>query len=153
MKIQEEVLKNKKSKNAVLAGEEIKNEGLKKSDEMAKIAISREADLGLVDIISKINDGFEGGKATKQEVTSYIVLEFHKRLNESELLKIRQLFFDPFVMMEATLKKAKETGILPESVRDVLYQEFVNHSQSSKKQKKSLKLEGIIDRHNESEAA
>ncbi|MBL7554884.1 MAG: hypothetical protein JNM24_03610 [Bdellovibrionaceae bacterium] len=130
--------------------EEIKN---KKSDDLAKIAISREADLGLGDIISKINDGFDGGKITKQLVTSYIVLDFQKRLNDSELLKIRQLFFDPFVMMEATLKKAKETGILPESVRDVLYQEFVNHYQSGKKQKKSLKTEGITDRHSESEAA
>lgn len=117
----------------------------KKSDDLAKIAISREADEALVEIIEKINDGFEGGKATKQDVTSFIVLDFYKELSDAHIHKLRVSFFDPITMMEATLKKAKETGVLPESVKDLFLKQFEDSAHVVRKPKKNLKQNVIID--------
>ncbi len=122
-----------------------KNEVIKKSDDLAKIAISREADAALVEIIEKINDGFDGGKATKQDVTSFIVLDFFKELSDSHIHKLRVSFFDPINMMEATLKKAKETGILPESVKELFLKQFADSAHTVRKPKKNLKSDVIID--------
>lgn len=122
-----------------------KNEIVKKSDDLAKIAVSREADVALVEIIEKINDGFDGGKATKQDVTSFIVLDFFKELSDSDIHRLRVLFFDPITMMESTLKKAKETGILPESVKELFYKQFSDSAHTVRKQKKNLKQDVIID--------
>lgn len=133
---------------------EKKNEVIKKSDDLAKIAISREADSALVEIIEKINDGFDGGKATKQEVTSFIVLDFFKELTDSHIHKLRFSFFDPITMMEVTLKKAKETGILPESVRELFLKQFADSAHTVRKPKKNLKSNVIIDNiENEQEVA
>ncbi len=122
-----------------------RNEVIKKSDDLAKIAISREADVALVEIIEKINDGFDGGKATKQDVTSFIVLDFFKELSDSHIHKLRVSFFDPITMMEATLKKAKETGILPESVKELFLKQFADSAHTVRKPKKNLKSDVIID--------
>ena len=131
-----------------------KNEVIKKSDDLAKIAISREADVALVEIIEKINDGFDGGKATKQDVTSFIVLDFFKELSDSHIHKLRVSFFDPITMMEATLKKAKETGILPESVKELFLKQFADSAHTVRKPKKNLKSDVIIDNiSNEQEVA
>lgn len=133
---------------------EKKNEGIKKSDDLAKIAISREADSALVEIIERINDGFDGGRATKQDVTSVIVLDFFKELTDSHIHKLRVSFFDPITMMEATLKKAKETGILPESVKELFLKQFADSAHTVRKPKKNLKSDVIIDNiKNEQEVA
>ena len=121
----------------------------KKADEgLAKIAITKEADRALSDLLGRVNDGFEAGKATKQEVASYIINSFFNACTDTNIHTLRTLFFNPILLMEATLKKAKETGMVPDSMRQLLYEQFMASNgiqPTAKKTKKTLKDNAIID--------
>ncbi len=113
-----------------------------KDENIAKIGITKEADRAVTVVVARVNDGFEAGKASKQDVTSYAILRFCAACTDSDVFDIRELFFNPIALMEATLRKAKETGEIPESLRDLLFQQFVSTSgngHQAKKSKKSLK--------------
>ena len=125
-----------------------KQEQKKPEDNLAKIAISKDADRFLGELISRVNDGFDAGKALKQDVASYIICEFGKRADEGDILGFRAMFFNPILLMEATLKRAKETGVLPDHLRDALFQQFQSHNAgtpNSRKSKKNLKSNIIKD--------
>ena len=77
-------------------------------DSLAKIAISKEADRALIEVISRIEDGFDAGRTTKQDVASQIIMRFVSNCTNKEIHDMRTWFFDPILAMEAKLKKAKE---------------------------------------------
>jgi hypothetical protein len=126
--------------------EEISDPSSRKTEDyLAKIAINKDADRALSEVIGRVNDGFEAGRATKQEVASHIILNFAKDCTESEIHAIRAMFFNPILLMEATLKKAKETGVLPDSLRDLLFEQFSSGLPATKKSKKNLNNNIIKD--------
>ena len=129
-----EELENKKTKN--------KNE-----ENLAKIAISKEADRALVEVLNRIDEKFDAGRATKQDLASHIIMRFFSSCTEKEIHDMRVLFFDPITAMEVKMKRIKETGVIPDSIRDLLLQEFLDASPqpSAKKIKKSLNQNIIID--------
>jgi len=117
-----------------------------KEENLSKIAITKEADRAASELVARVNDGFEAGKASKQEVTSYAILRFCKACTENDIHAIRELFFNPIALMEATLRKAKETGVIPDSMRELLFQQFVSNSGSApiaKRSKKNLKSDAL----------
>jgi hypothetical protein len=120
---------------------------LKGDDNLAKIAISKDADRGLVEILGRISDGFEAGRATKQDVASHIIMRFVSACSEKEIHDMRSLFFNPILLMEATLKKAKETGVLSEALRNILFEQFLaaEPQPNAKRIKKSLNSNIIKD--------
>lgn len=121
----------------------------KTEDSLAKIAISKDADRALSEVLGRVNDGFEAGRATKQEVASHIISNFSKGCTEAEIHAIRALFFNPILLMEATLKKAKETGVLPDSLRDLLFEQFSAGLPAARKSKKGLNQNLIKDKVSE----
>lgn len=126
--------------------EKMNESKLKKTeDNLAKIAVNKEADRALGEILGRVNDSFDAGRATKQEVASHIILSFAKDCTESDIHGIRALFFNPISLMEATLKKAKETGVLPDSLRDLLFEQFTAGQSTAKKVKKNLNQNIIKD--------
>lgn len=134
--------------------EEMNELSSKKTDDgLAKIAINKDADRALSDVIGRVNDGFDAGRATKQEVASHIILSFSKDCTESDIHGIRALFFNPILLMEATLKKAKETGVLPGSLRELLFEQFTASQSVAKKSKKSLSHNIIKDNTNDDKEA
>ena len=117
-------------------------------DLLAKIAITKEADRFLGELVSRVNEGFDAGKAIKQDIASYIICEFGKAAGEGEIQGFRAMFFNPILLMEATLKRAKETGVLPDHLRDALMQQFQAHNAGTpnlRKTKKNLKSDIIKD--------
>lgn len=116
-----------------------------KYEDLAKIAISREADAALVEVIDRINEDFDLGKINKQDISSYMILEFFKGLKEPDVHKMRMFFFDPVIMLERTLRKAKETGELSDSMKEILFKQFADLSQSARKIKKNSKSDVISD--------
>jgi len=119
----------------------------RRSDEnLAKIAITKEADRALTEILGRVNEGFEAGKASKQDLTSQIVMHFSKNYTDNDLHAIRVQFFNPIALMEVVLRKAKETGYLPDTMRELLYQQFIassNPQLAAKKPKKPLRDNAI----------
>ena len=124
-------------------------------ENLAKIAISKESDRALVEILNRIGEGFDAGKATKQDVASHIILHFASNCTDKEIHAMRALFFNPILLMEATLKKAKETGVLPESLRDLLYQQFMQSEPqpNAKRTKKLLNADIIKDNVSENKGS
>lgn len=127
---------------------------MKQSEEtLAKIAITKDADSALAEIMAKVSDGFDGARVIKQDVASHIILEFLKRHDDADIFNIRRHFFDTKAMLRALLKKAEETGYIPDDVEELFRKKFESSASSSKKPKKNLKSDGITDRHIESEAS
>ena len=51
------------------------------------------------------------------------------------------MFFNPIALMEANLRRAKETGEIPQSLREVLFQQFVSTSGNERSAKKLKKIQ------------
>jgi len=138
-----------KTENKIQINTEETESKRRRSDEnLAKLAITKDADRALTEVLGRINEGFDAGKATKQDVASQIILHFSKDYSDADLHAIRVQFFNPILLMEAVLKKAKETGNLPDNMRDLLYQQFVSTSNpqpAAKKSKKALRDNAIND--------
>jgi hypothetical protein len=45
--------------------------------------------------------------------------------NDNDIQEIRARFFDPILMMEAELRKAKETGLLSDSIKEFFQSQFL----------------------------
>ena len=120
---------------------------LKKEDDLAKIAISREADRALVELMSRIGDGFDAGRSTKQDIASQIILRFTANYTELDVHAMRVRIFDPILALEAKLKKAKETGIVPDSIRNLMLDEFMaaQPAPNTKGSKRTLNQNNIKD--------
>lgn len=127
----------------------------KSEENLSKIAISKEADRGLVEILNRIVDGFDAGRATKQDVASHIIMRFVASCTDKEIHGMRALFFNPILLMEATLKRAKETGILPDALRSLFYEQFMasEPQPNAKKNKKPLNDNIIKDNVSEDKGA
>ena len=122
------------------------------SDGLSKIAVSKEADEAVAEIMSRVSDGFDAGRTTKHEVASQMILRFAKSCVEADIHAMRALFFNPLTVMEAMIKKAKESGEVPDSMREFLYEQFMASSTTqpkSKKGKNTLKSNVINDNNGE----
>lgn len=116
--------------------------------------ISKEADSIVNEITNAVNTGFEAGRATKLDVTSFIIHWFKDHYNDELLQMIRVQVANDLTMLDSLVKKAKSSGSLPPELKEVLAQYFFgNGLNSAKKGKKILKSEGIIDRHRNEESA
>lgn len=79
----------------------------------AKIASSQGADEALDRMVKAANEGFNGGKVTKHELTSWIITYFEESCLQKNLEKIRQEFFDEVTYLESIvqqMKRARKNG-------------------------------------------
>lgn len=74
---------------------------------IAKFTGSTEMEQSLDRMVQATNDGFSGGKVTKQDLVSWIVMYFEKYSFQDCLEKIRQDHFDQVVYLESVLRQAK----------------------------------------------
>ena len=90
---------------------------------LAKIAITAEADESLDKMLSKVNDGFQGGKVGKQELASWAIMHFERESLDRCLEAIRAAHFDEVAFLGAVMKElrsAKRTGGSATDVRALL---------------------------------
>ena len=94
------------------------------NENIVKITVTKEAGNRLNEILAKVNEGFDAGKVTRQDVASWMIERFEKSLSENEIQTIRKEFFSETVLLESILKKAKSTGDVPEFLRDALKKQW-----------------------------
>jgi hypothetical protein len=90
---------------------------------LAKIAVTAEADQALEDMVSKVNDGFLGGKIGKQELASFAIMHFARESIEGSMEAVRAAHFDELAYLDAVVKQlrsAKRTGGAPADIRAML---------------------------------
>lgn len=83
-----------------------------------KVQLSLEADQVLTDMKNETNEGFNDGHVTKNELLSWIVLEFQKAHFKKSLPKIRDDHFDEVIHLQqriAKIKEARKKGVPMES--------------------------------------
>lgn len=104
-----------------------------------KITITKEAGDILVAILGKANEGFEAGRITRQDLASFIVEKFNANFTEKDLMQLRQKHYDDESMFDAIHRKMRETGEIPDFIREALRKQFQGNDEPTKKNKKSLK--------------
>lgn len=75
---------------------------------IAKIGISTEADQALDRMVAKTNEGFTGGRVSKNDLTSWVILHFENHGLDSVLEKIRKEHFDNVAYLESVVREMKQ---------------------------------------------
>lgn len=122
-----------------------KNDSKKTDDGFVKITITKDAAESLKDLVARVNDGFDGGQVHRQDIASWVILHFMELVSEVEITQIRQVHYDDTAMFEAMYRKMKETGLLPEFLRDAMRKQFQTVPEVPKRSKKSLTKQYIND--------
>lgn len=111
---------------------------------ISRVIISQESSRCLDDLASRVNTGFEAGKVTRPQILNWVLRRFAETAGESEIQEVRAAHFDRIAYLEALLKRAKETGVLPPELA-ALAQPPCGSTHVSKKNKKPLTRNAIID--------
>ena len=90
------------------------------NENIVKITVTKEAVDKLFEVMNRVNEGFDGGRVNRQDLASWIIEKFEKNVSESDISQIRKDFFSEKLWLENILKRSKETGEVPEFLRDVL---------------------------------
>ena len=98
---------------------ETKTEG-KTGDEFVKVTISKKAEGTTSDLLAKVNNEFEGGRISRQDLISWVLTRFAEECSEPDIRAIRADHFDEIALLELCLKKSKQAGSLPSDLRKLL---------------------------------
>ena len=77
---------------------------------IAKIAITSLADEALAKSVEQINHGFDGGRVSKTDLASWLILNGVQDLTQQETDEIRRKHFNQVKYLESLVKKLKATG-------------------------------------------
>ncbi len=91
-----------------------------KIEEVIKITVTAEAAKSLAEILAKVNDGFDAGKVTRQDLASWIIEKFKKSFSDSDVQLIRKDFFSEQHFLKSILSKAKTSSDIPDVLRKAL---------------------------------
>lgn len=103
----------------------------------SRVIISQESSQHLDALAAKINDGFDAGKVTRPQILSWVLRRFAETAGEDEIQELRAAHFDRIAYLEALLKRAKETGVLPPELNAAL-QPPCAPAHAAKKSKRAL---------------
>ena len=73
----------------------------------SKITVTVVAEKQLDEMVSKVNEGFAGGRVTRQDLGTWIVGYFQKSCFDECLEMIRAAHFDQLAYLESVVKQAK----------------------------------------------
>jgi hypothetical protein len=71
-------------------------------------------------MLSKVNNGFEGGRINRQNLISWILVRFSDECDEQEIRAIRADHFDEIALLELCLKRAKQAGSVTPELKKLL---------------------------------
>jgi len=77
---------------------------------LAKIAITSSSDTELSHALDRVNQNFEGGRVTKTDFASWLILRAISTMDESVIEEVRKAHFNQVVYLETMVKKLKTSG-------------------------------------------
>lgn len=116
-----------------------------KTDEIQRITVSKLGQDALTAIVERVNDGFIGGKINRTQAANWIMMRFNENLTDIEIREIRSEHFDEVAVLEAILRKAKESGKVPTEFKALLLKQLESNDQPKKKAKSALTNKNIND--------
>lgn len=123
-------------------------------ENVIKITIAKDLAEGLMELARQVNDGFTAGRVHRQDVASFIISKFLRTHTESDVQQIREAHYDDGAMFDTIYRNMKETGDVPEFLREAMRKHFRGLGDGSKKSKKQLTDEytNSVQRKNEDAA-
>jgi hypothetical protein len=79
----------------------------------SRVIISQESSRCLDELADRVNSGFDAGKVTRPQILNWVLRRFAETAGDEEVQELRAAHFDRIAYLEALLKRAKETGVLP----------------------------------------
>jgi hypothetical protein len=122
--------------------EEVKVEN--KEENIVRITITKDADNEADKIVASVNDGFDGGRVSKQDVASWVLMNFAGLAGADFVQRIRSEFFNELVRFKNLLKQAQQSGGITPEIRQAL-KSLSDDAGKPKNEKKRLKKSHIID--------
>ncbi len=116
-----------------------------KTEEIQRITVSKLGQDALTAIVERVNDGFIGGKINRTLAANWIMMRFNENLSDAEIREIRAEHFDEVAVLEAILRKAKESGKVPTEFKALLLKQLESNDQPKKKAKSALTNKNIND--------
>ena len=116
-----------------------------KTEEIQRITVSKLGQDALTAIAERVNDGFIGGKINRTQAANWIMMRFNENLSDAEIREIRAEHFDEVAVLEAILRKAKESGKVPTEFKALLLKQLESNDQPKKKAKSALTNKNIND--------
>jgi hypothetical protein len=92
----------------------------KTEEEYIKVTVTKGAEKAVTDLLLRVNDGYEGGRVTRQDLLSWILKRFGEECSDQEIRAIRLDHFDEIALLELSLKKFKQAGSLPPELKKLL---------------------------------
>ena len=86
------------------------NENRNRIENKSKIAISVTADEALVRMMGGVNLGFKGGRVSKHDLASWILLQFERKYFDGSVEAIRAEHFDQVAYLDSLVKELKRDG-------------------------------------------
>lgn len=120
---------------------------------IAKITITKQAEEAVSQIVGRVNDGFEAGRVNRQDVASWILTRFVETFSDTDIQQIRAAFYNEIALLEAILKRAKQSGSIPSELKSALMGQVSAPSLGPKKPKRGLTKEFINDELKKDEEA
>lgn len=116
---------------------DIKAESRPDVESSTKITITKEVGERLMELVARVNEGFEAGRVHRQDIASWIIGRYLSSVTEAEVHDIRISHYDDEAMFESLYRRAKETGEVPDFLREALKKHF-HRPETARKNKKSL---------------
>jgi hypothetical protein len=92
----------------------------KEQDGLYKIGITREAEKVLGDVVGKVNEGYQGGRASRTGVASWLITKFGAAIDLQEIKAMRLEFLNEISLLELVLRRSKESGQLSPELKKLL---------------------------------
>lgn len=128
-------MKEEKKNTDYKSVEEISQDGL------YKIGVTREAEKVLAEVVNQVNDGYQGGRASRTGVASWIITQFGKAVDTHVIKAMRLEFLNELSLLEMVLRKSKETGQLAPELKKLLMQQAGLLEEPARRTPKSKALE------------
>ena len=90
---------------------------LEQSEGVRRIWISKELDEKLEVILKRVNDGFDGGKISRAQIVTWQLTRWTETCGDRDIEMIRLAHINEVTMLEAIIRKAKESGEMPQELR------------------------------------
>lgn len=119
---------NNKDKKEEIQNTEDKDQNPKKKksleEDQFRVVISRDVNEILEKLVTRANDGFDGGDIAKSDVANLLLLNSAKSFSDSDIKTLRALHFDEKKMLRAILRQSGDEGDLPEHLKKALREHY-----------------------------
>jgi hypothetical protein len=128
-----DTLKTEKEKEREMGSES--NRGNGEIGVLHRLSISKSADDALAMIVERVNTDFKGGRVTRAQTVSWMLIRQAERMTDAFIREIRGDHFDEISLLESALKQARLSGKLPTELKAVLQKQLIGSEEESAKKR------------------